>query len=118
MTKPDDWTSGHEAILYQSCAACGKAQYFRRGFCAACGSCDLAEKPSSGKGTVYATSIVMRAATPETRAHVPYNIVLVDTEEGFRMMAHGAGELAIGDRVSARFVVFTGRLVPYFEKVT
>ena len=39
----------------------------------------------------------MRAATPETRAHVPYNIVLVDTEEGFRMMAHGANDLAIGD---------------------
>jgi uncharacterized OB-fold protein len=59
----------------------------------------------------------MRAATPETRAHVPYNIVLVDTEEGFRMMAHGANDLAIGDRVSARFTEFAGRLVPYFEKL-
>ena len=47
MTKPADWTSGHEAILYQSCGACGRAQYFRRGFCAACGSADLAEKRAS-----------------------------------------------------------------------
>ena len=116
MTKPADWISGHDAILYQSCAVCGKAQYFRRGFCAACGSSDLAEKRASGKGTVYATSVVMRAATPETRAHVPYNIVLVDTEEGFRMMAHGANDLRIGDSVTARFVQFAGRLVPYFEK--
>jgi len=45
-----------------------------------------------------------------------YNIVLVDTAEGFRMMAHGDLELAIGDPVSARFVPFAGRLVPYFEK--
>ncbi|SRR5579871_4949832 len=110
-----DWTNGEEAILYQSCAACGRVQYFRRGFCAACGAGDLQEKRASGEGTVYATSLVCRAATPETRAHVPYNIVLIDSREGFRMMAHGDRGLAIGDRVTARFVPFAGRIVPYFE---
>jgi len=112
-----DWTMGAEAIVYQSCAACGKLQYFRRGFCVSCGAPDPADKTASGAGTVYATSLVCRAATPETRAHVPYNIVLVDTAEGFRMMAHGDNELAIGDKVTARFVPFAGRIVPYFEKV-
>jgi uncharacterized OB-fold protein len=118
MDKPADWTTGEGAILYQLCGGCGKPQYFRRGFCAACGSTELTEKRASGKGTVYATSVVMRAATPETRAHVPYNIVLVDTEERFRMMAHGATDLKIGDVVTARYAIFTGRLVPYFEKST
>ncbi len=118
MDKPADWTTGEGAILYQLCGTCGKPQYFRRGFCAACGSTELVEKRASGKGRVYAISIVMRAATPETRAHVPYNIVLVDTEEGFRMMAHGATSLKIGDAVSVRYVKFTGRLVPYFENST
>ena len=47
---------------------------------------------------------------------MPYNIVLVDTDEGFRMMAHGANDLRIGDSVAARFTQFAGRLVPYFEK--
>jgi len=117
MQKPADWTTGVEAILYQSCGCCGKAQYFRRGFCAACGATGLADRRASGKGTVYATSIVARAATVETRAHVPYNIVLIDAEEGFRMMAHGASDLAIGDRVAARFTQFAGKLVPYFEKL-
>ena len=112
-----DWTKGAEAIVYQSCGACGKTQYFRRGFCAACGAPDPAEKRASGAGTVYAASLVCRAATPETRAHVPYNIVLVDTSEGFRMMAHGDHDLSIGDKVAARFTRFAGRLVPYFEKV-
>jgi uncharacterized OB-fold protein len=116
MARPADWTAGHEAILYQSCDACGKVQYFRHGFCAACGSSDLTDKRASGKGTVYAASVVTRAATPETRAHVPYNIVLIDAAEGFRMMAHGALDLRIGDSVTARFVQFAGRLVPYFEK--
>ena len=113
-----DWTKGEQAITYQTCSACGHVQYFRRGFCAVCGSDTLQERRASGEGTVYATSQVARAATPETRAHVPYNIVLVDTSEGFRMMAHGATSLKIGDAVTARFARFAGRLVPYFEKVT
>jgi uncharacterized OB-fold protein len=112
-----DWTKGAEAIVYQCCGACGGLQYFRRSFCATCGAPDPIEKRASGKGRVYATSLVCRAATPETRAHVPYNIILVDTSEGFRMMAHGDNDLAIGDEVAARFAPFAGRLVPYFEKV-
>ena len=111
-----DWIKGAEAIVYQSCGACGKVQYFHRTFCAACGAPDPVEKCASGAGTVYATSLVCRAATPETRAHVPYNIVLVDAAEGFRMMAHGANDLAIGDEVTASYRPFAGRLVPYFEK--
>jgi uncharacterized OB-fold protein len=114
---PADWTTGAEAIVYQSCASCGSSQYFRRSFCRVCGAPDPIEKQARGEGTVYATSLVVRAATPETRAHVPYNIVLVDTVEGFRMMAHGDKDLAIGGKVTARFAQFAGRLVPYFEKI-
>jgi uncharacterized protein len=110
------WTTGEEAIVYQCCGTCGRAQYFRRSFCAACGAPDPVEKRAGGTGTVYATSLVCRAATPETRAHIPYNIVLVDTSEGFRMMAHGDNDLAIGDQVTARYRTFAGRLIPYFQR--
>jgi uncharacterized OB-fold protein len=110
------WTVGEQAIVYQSCAACGALQYFRRSFCRHCGAPDPVEKRASGEGTVYATALVCRAATPETRAHVPYNVVLIDTAEGFRMMAHGDNDLAIGDKVRARFAPFAGHLVPYFGK--
>jgi uncharacterized OB-fold protein len=111
-----DWTTGAEAIVYQSCAGCGSLQYFRRSFCRACGAADPLDKRASGEGTVYATTLVCRAATPETRAHIPYNIILVDTAQGFRMMAHGDNDLCIGDKVKARFAPFAGRLIPYFEK--
>lgn len=111
-----DWTRGAKAIVYQSCASCGKVQYFHRAFCAACGAGDPVEQRASGAGKVYATSLVCRAATPESRAHVPYNIVLVDAAEGFRMMGHGDSDLAIGDEVTASYRLFAGRLVPYFEK--
>jgi uncharacterized OB-fold protein len=99
-----DWTRGAEAIVYQSCGPCGNVQYFHRNFCAACGAPDPVEKRASG------------AATAETRAHVPYNIVLVDAAEGFRMMAHGANDLAIGDSVTVSYRPFAGKLVPYFER--
>ena len=112
----EDWTMGAKAIVYQSCAACGSRQYFRRSFCAACGAPDPEDKPASGEGVVYATSLVVRAATPEARAHVPYNIVLVDTVEGFRLMAHGDHDLKIGDRVIAQYRRFTDRLIPYFTR--
>lgn len=112
-----DWTRGADAIVYQRCESCGGVQYFQRAFCAACGAADPREQRASGKGRVYATSLVCRAATPETRAHVPYNLLLVDCAEGFRMMAHGETDLAIGDEVTARFVSFAGRIVPYFGKI-
>ncbi|WP_295844505.1 OB-fold domain-containing protein [Tardiphaga sp.] len=113
-----DWTTGTEAISYQACSSCQSPQYFRRAFCAACGAPDPVDRIASGQGTVYAASLVLRAATPEAREHVPYNIVLIDTAEGFRMMAHGAHDLVIGDQVRARYARFTGRLVPYFERTS
>ena len=113
-----DWTKGAEAIVYQGCKTCGARQYFRRSFCAACGAMELTENRASGAGTVYATSLVCRAATPETRAHVPYNIVLIDAAEGFRMMAHGDNDLKIGDAVRVTWRRFTDRLVPYFTRTT
>jgi uncharacterized OB-fold protein len=114
----EDWTTGAEAIVYQCCAACDSRQYFRRSFCAACSAPDPVETRASGEGVVYATSLVVRAATPEARAHVPYNIILVDAAEGFRMMAHGDNDLKIGDRVTARYARFIGRLIPYFARTT
>ncbi|MBI5264186.1 MAG: OB-fold domain-containing protein [Bradyrhizobium sp.] len=111
-----DWTTGEGAIVYQSCASCGAVQYFRRAFCAVCGVPNPQTRRSTGRGRIYATSLVCRAATPEARAHVPYNIVLVDCDEGFRMMAHGEKDLAIGDEVVARFELFAGRLVPHFTR--
>ena len=111
-----DWTRGEQAITYQTCTACGHVQYFHRAFCAACGASDPHQAQASGKGRVYATSLVCRAATPETRAHVPYNILLVDCAEGFRMMAHGEEGLAIGDEVAVSFKPFAGELVPFFIK--
>jgi uncharacterized OB-fold protein len=111
-----DWTTGAAAIAYQSCPACAAVWYFRRGFCPACAAAPPLDHRSKGSGVVHAVTLVCRAATPEAKAHVPFMIVLVDVAEGFRMMAHGDKDLATGDRVTARFERFAGRIVPYFAR--
>ena len=66
---------------------------------------------------MHAITLVTRAPTEELRAYAPYAIALVDADEGFRLMAHAAPQLRIGDRVRARFVDLAGRLIPRFDKL-
>jgi uncharacterized OB-fold protein len=60
---------------------------------------------------------VYRAPTEALRSHAPYTVMLIDADEGFRLMAHGEGTLRIGDRVRARFKPFGEALIPFFEKI-
>jgi uncharacterized OB-fold protein len=112
-----DWTQGEEGIAYQACR-CGHVQYFRRGFCAECGAPAPDTRAATGQGVVYSLTRVHRAATEAARAHVPYTIVLVEMAEGFRVMAHGASDLAIGDAVCAQYETFAGRIVPHFKRMS
>jgi uncharacterized OB-fold protein len=111
-----DWTQGGAGIAYQACPRCNTAWYFRRTFCPACGDAQPQSRQASGYGTVHAVTLVARAPSDALRPYAPYALVLVDADEGFRLMAHGAGDLAIGDRVVCRFADLGGRLVPRFEK--
>ena len=113
---PPDWTRGGAGIVYQVCAVCGHAWYVRRAFCPECGATGPRELASAGRGTVHTGTLVHRAPTDEFRALAPYRIVLVDIDEGFRMMGHGEPSLDIGDRVQCGFKPLGDRLLPYFEK--
>ncbi|HVY06447.1 MAG TPA: OB-fold domain-containing protein [Burkholderiales bacterium] len=116
MQSVTDWTRNENGIAYQTCSGCKAVWYFARTFCPSCGAGSPETKQASGRGTVHARTLVVRAPTEELRAHAPYLIVLVDAEEGFRLMAHGDPELAIGDKVKVRFTDLAGRKIPYFEK--
>jgi uncharacterized OB-fold protein len=110
-----DWTSDAEALAYERCRACGTVQYLRRSFCPTCGSAEVEAQVASGRGILYAITRVARAPSAELRAYAPYQIALVDAEEGFRFMTHAAEGLAIGDAVSTTFRVFGERVVPFVE---
>jgi uncharacterized OB-fold protein len=113
-----DWTAGEPAITFQTCPECRAVWYLRRGFCPRCGNAHPSTATASGRGTVAACTVVTRAPSAELRPYAPYGIVLVDASEGFRLMAQGDRTLAIGDRVTARFVSFGDRLIPHFERET
>jgi uncharacterized protein len=112
-----DWTAGDAGIAYQRCEGCGALWYFHRGFCPRCGRDAPKSLQASGRGTVHALTRVYRAPTEALRPYAPYTIVLVDTDEGFRVMAHGDAALSIGDRVEAKFIEFGDALVPCFERL-
>ena len=83
---------------FQRCDGCGAAVFYPRVLCPVCGSDTLRWRTNSGRGVVYATTAVYR------RDAEPYNnVVLVDLEEGFRMMSRVEGmpaeEVGIGLRV-------------------
>lgn len=90
-------------LRYQRCAQCGTAQTLERLACSHCGSAALAWFAACGDGVVHATTVVHRAPTAEWRALAPYTLVLVDLDEGPRIMAHGTPGLVIGQRVRAQF---------------
>ena len=110
------WPRGDTALAYQACTACGRIWYFRRPACPHCGHADPQERIASGRGTVYAATVVHRAPTRALQQHAPYAVLLVDADEGFRFMAHGARDAAIGDRVRLEFRTFDAAPVPFAVK--
>ena len=114
--KSGGWITGENCIVYQRCHSCDNVWYFSRDFCPHCGARDPQSNKAAGSGQVCALSLVYRAPLQELGELAPYLVILVDADEGFRLMAHGDKSLAIGDRVRATYVDFGGKLIPYFMK--
>jgi len=71
----------------QRCGACGRHVFYPRVACSHCGSVELRWVAASGRGVVHAVSVVQRR---EDKGG-PYNVVLVDLDEGPRMMSRVDG---------------------------
>jgi uncharacterized protein len=102
-------------LRVQRCTSCKAAQTLSRLACQQCGAEHLEWQDAAGTGTVYAVTVVNRAPTEAFRALLPYTLVLVDLDEGARVMAHGAPGLAIGERVRARALPFGGASLFTFD---
>ena len=87
-------------LCFQRCGDCRKAVFHPRVICPFCGSVDLEWEESAGSGTVYAATAVAH------RNAEPHNVVLVDLDEGFRMMGRvedvPAQEIRVGEGVRFR----------------
>lgn len=90
-------------LVLQHCTSCGHAIWFPRALCPECSGTELEWRDSSGLGAVYAVSVQYRAANAEMSERVPYAVVLVDLDDGVRLMSNVFGcdaeEVIVGMRV-------------------
>ncbi len=86
-------------LMYQHCADCGRVFHRPRLVCPSCGSSKWEWRESRGRGSVYSVTTVERPALA-FHNEAPFQVALVDMEEGFRALARVVGDaVAIGDSV-------------------
>jgi uncharacterized OB-fold protein len=73
-------------LLLQHCLECGAVHYYQQGLCRKCGSTRLEHRAASGRGRVHSYSVVYRAPGPAFKDDTPYAVLLVELEEGPRMI--------------------------------
>ena len=99
-------------LLLPHCRSCGTTFWYPRVTCPACLSEDLDWRPSAGIGEVHAVSVMARGT--------PYAVVLVDLDEGVRLMSNTTNvdpaDVHVGMRVRPSWEALTdGRHLWLFE---
>src|SRR5437764_10226237 len=74
-------------LLLQFCDACQQYQFYPRLYCMHCSSDKLHWVEASGRGVIYSYTIIHQNKSPEFMPDVPYNVAIVQLEEGPRMMS-------------------------------
>ena len=94
-------------LVLQRCRECAAMQYYPRNVCTNCGSDNIEWVQSAGKGTVYSYTVVHRAPSAAFSKSAPYVLVIVQLNEGPRMMSNivdcDPGEVRIGMDVEVDF---------------
>jgi uncharacterized OB-fold protein len=98
-------------LAYQFSPSANQAVFYPRLVCPKTGSTDLEWRVSKGLGTVHATTVV------HPQQGGPYNVALIDVDEGFRLMSRvedvDPTSVAIGQRVKFRVHPAEGEEPPY-----
>lgn len=106
---PDEAFQSHVAdgrLWLQFCTECGEAVFMPRILCPHCSSLSLEWRPASGRGTIHSVTVLHRRPKPGEPERQNHALVLVDLDEGPRMMSHLPGtppeDIRIGMHVRAR----------------
>ena len=75
-------------LLLQYCDACQSYQFYPRLYCMHCGSTTLRWSEVSGHGVIYSYTIIHQNKSPEFVHDTPYNLAIVQLEEGPRMLSN------------------------------
>jgi hypothetical protein len=94
LPEPDDdliaafWEHcAREELRFQRCSGCGDWRHLPRLRCARCGSTEFSWDRSSGRGRVYSWTITHQAPIRAFASRVPYAVLVVELEEGVRMVS-------------------------------
>jgi uncharacterized OB-fold protein len=115
------WTAASESrLVAQRCADCGRYRHPPRPMCPVCHSLAADVVELSGRGTVYSYAILHHPQHPAFDFPVP--IVLVDLDEGVRILSNLTGVAAVDIRVGMPVEVHfaptaDGMAVPQFRPV-
>jgi uncharacterized OB-fold protein len=101
------------------CADCGAIMAPPVANCTRCLSDAIEWRPSSGTGTVFSFIDYHRAWVKEFESLIPYNVSIIELDEGPRMISNvltdGSQAVKIGARVRVAFETRAeGRAVPVF----
>lgn len=102
---------------FQRCAHCGNAWLPARAECPRCLRADWSWQPASGRAKLVSWVVYHRAYHPYFAGRVPYNVALVELEEGPRLISGivGGGEPAIERALVLQIEREAGLALPRFK---
>jgi uncharacterized OB-fold protein len=74
-------------LRFQRCTDCRAWRHVPREMCAECGSMQWAWEPSSGRGTLFTWTVAARPLHPGFADAAPYAPVVIELEEGVRLVS-------------------------------
>jgi uncharacterized protein len=75
-------------LLLQYCDRCQQYQFYPRLYCMQCGAENPRWVEASGRGVIYSYTIIQQNKSPEFANDTPYNVAIVQLEEGPRMLSN------------------------------
>lgn len=75
-------------LLLQYCDQCQQHQFYPRLYCMHCGSTNVRWVSASGRGVIYSFTVIHQNKSPEFVQDTPYNVAVVQLEEGPRLMSN------------------------------
>jgi uncharacterized OB-fold protein len=91
-------------LLLPWCTACERPLWYPREVCPRCLDSAIEWREASGRGRVYAVTVDYKPQNPALAALGPYAVVLVELDEGVRLLGNMVGgdpeEVAVGMAVA------------------
>jgi uncharacterized OB-fold protein len=82
-----DYCKQHE-LRFQRCSDCQTWRHMPRESCRHCGSFNWTWERSNGTGTIFSWTVIHRALHPGFHDDVPYAAVVIELDEGVRVVSH------------------------------